>query len=26
VFLKRNDETYDQNGRFQDLTESKDWT
>jgi hypothetical protein len=24
VFLKRNDETYDQNGRFQDLTESKD--
>jgi hypothetical protein len=24
VFLKRNDETYDQNGRFQDLTESKE--
>jgi len=24
VFLKRNDETYDQNGRFQDLKESKE--
>ena len=24
IFLKRNDETYDQNGRFQDLKESKE--
>lgn len=24
IFLKRNDETYDQNGRFQDLNESKE--